>query len=187
MLHLSSYNRIGKSPAKSGTSLEVPPGFEPGNNGFADRCLTTWLWYHTDLNKGSSFFKALSLRKELLAPDPKISWQFCENLIFSEADDELLSFILYQKINLNSPERMTNISHLLFIKKNKNILFGADDGARRRSVLRSIPASQAQRSFAALLLLSPKSFASQNFPGAPRVRARKRSVSLKAVFCSKLV
>ena len=26
--------------------LEVPPGFEPGNEGFADLCLTTWLWHH---------------------------------------------------------------------------------------------------------------------------------------------
>jgi predicted amidohydrolase len=26
-------------------SLEVPPGFEPGNDGFADRCLTTWRWH----------------------------------------------------------------------------------------------------------------------------------------------
>ena len=25
--------------------LEVPPGFEPGNEGFADLCLTTWLWH----------------------------------------------------------------------------------------------------------------------------------------------
>ena len=25
--------------------LEVPPGFEPGHNGFADRGLTAWLWY----------------------------------------------------------------------------------------------------------------------------------------------
>ena len=24
--------------------LEAPPGFEPGNQGFADPCLTTWLW-----------------------------------------------------------------------------------------------------------------------------------------------
>ena len=24
--------------------LEAPPGFEPGNRGFAVRCLTTWLW-----------------------------------------------------------------------------------------------------------------------------------------------
>ena len=26
---------------------EVPPGFEPGNEGFADLCLTTWLWHQT--------------------------------------------------------------------------------------------------------------------------------------------
>ena len=26
--------------------LEVPPGFEPGNKGFADLCLTAWRWYH---------------------------------------------------------------------------------------------------------------------------------------------
>ena len=25
--------------------VEVPPGFEPGNEGFADLCLTTWLWH----------------------------------------------------------------------------------------------------------------------------------------------
>ena len=24
--------------------LEAPPGFEPGHRGFADPCLTTWLW-----------------------------------------------------------------------------------------------------------------------------------------------
>ena len=26
--------------------LEAAPGFEPGNRGFADRCLTTWLCRH---------------------------------------------------------------------------------------------------------------------------------------------
>ncbi len=26
--------------------LEVTPGFEPGNQGFADPCLTTWLCHH---------------------------------------------------------------------------------------------------------------------------------------------
>ena len=25
--------------------LEVPPGFEPGNKGFADLGLTAWLWH----------------------------------------------------------------------------------------------------------------------------------------------
>ena len=25
--------------------MEVPPGFGPGNEGFADLCLTTWLWH----------------------------------------------------------------------------------------------------------------------------------------------
>ena len=29
-----------------GKILEVPPGFEPGNKGFADLCLTSWRWYH---------------------------------------------------------------------------------------------------------------------------------------------
>jgi hypothetical protein len=28
-------------------TLEVPPGFEPGNGGFADLCLTAWLWHRT--------------------------------------------------------------------------------------------------------------------------------------------
>ena len=26
--------------------LEAPPGFEPGDRGFADLCLTTWPWRH---------------------------------------------------------------------------------------------------------------------------------------------
>ena len=31
-----------------GFRLEVTPGFEPGNEGFADLCLTTWLCHHMD-------------------------------------------------------------------------------------------------------------------------------------------
>ena len=27
--------------------MEAPPGFEPGSQGFADLCLTTWLWRQT--------------------------------------------------------------------------------------------------------------------------------------------
>ena len=30
------------------SSLEATPGFEPGNRGFADPCLTTWLCRHID-------------------------------------------------------------------------------------------------------------------------------------------
>ena len=33
-------------PFRHTSILEVPPGFEPGNEGFADPCLTAWLWYH---------------------------------------------------------------------------------------------------------------------------------------------
>ena len=31
--------------------LEVPPGFEPGNEGFADLCLTTWLWHQIKMER----------------------------------------------------------------------------------------------------------------------------------------
>ena len=39
--------------------MEAPPGFEPGRKGFADLCLTTWLWCLIQLNKGRLrlFFK----------------------------------------------------------------------------------------------------------------------------------
>nr|DAD95729.1 MAG TPA: hypothetical protein [Myoviridae sp. ctkOm7] len=30
-----------------GFVLEVTPGFEPGNQGFADPCLTTWLCHRS--------------------------------------------------------------------------------------------------------------------------------------------
>jgi hypothetical protein len=30
-------------PMRAILDLEAAPGFEPGNRGFADRCLTTWL------------------------------------------------------------------------------------------------------------------------------------------------
>ena len=38
--------------------LEVTPGFEPGNEGFADLCLTTWLCHHIGETEVSPFFGA---------------------------------------------------------------------------------------------------------------------------------
>ena len=37
-----------KSPERTafGAFMEAPPRFELGNQGFADPCLTTWLWRH---------------------------------------------------------------------------------------------------------------------------------------------
>ena len=35
-----------KSTVIMGSFLEAPSGFEPENKGFADLCLTTWLWRH---------------------------------------------------------------------------------------------------------------------------------------------
>jgi hypothetical protein len=39
--------RDAAEPARDepGDDVEVPPGFEPGNGGFADHCLTAWLWH----------------------------------------------------------------------------------------------------------------------------------------------
>ncbi len=34
--------------------MEVTPGFEPGNEGFADPCLTTWLCHHTENRSNGS-------------------------------------------------------------------------------------------------------------------------------------
>ena len=49
---LSNVNPIVVMHKKTATNLyrllfdlEVPPGFGPGNEGFADLCLTTWLWH----------------------------------------------------------------------------------------------------------------------------------------------
>ena len=38
--------------------LEVTPGFEPGNEGFADPCLTTWLCHHVE--KGAKILAPFS-------------------------------------------------------------------------------------------------------------------------------
>ena len=41
----------GRPGNGSPCSLEVPPGFEPGNEGFADLCLTTWLWHQIKMER----------------------------------------------------------------------------------------------------------------------------------------
>ena len=35
----------------AGFLVEVPPGFEPGNKGFADLRLTTWLWHRKKMER----------------------------------------------------------------------------------------------------------------------------------------
>ena len=35
---------------KQSSPMEAPPGFEPGSKGFADLCLTSWLWRHRPCN-----------------------------------------------------------------------------------------------------------------------------------------
>ena len=35
--------------------MEAPPGFEPGNKGFADLCLATWLWRRINKKRGLRF------------------------------------------------------------------------------------------------------------------------------------
>ena len=53
--------------------LEVPPGFEPGHNGFADRGLTTWLRYRiAEKNRFSAYKKWSGLRGSNSLPPP---WQ----------------------------------------------------------------------------------------------------------------
>ena len=49
---------------------KAPPRFELGNKGFADLCLTTWLWRHTwwldqESNQGHEDFQSSALPTEL--------------------------------------------------------------------------------------------------------------------------
>ena len=56
--------------------MEVPPGFGPGNEGFADLCLTTWLWHQRngavdetrtrDLHLGKVALYQLSYYREMV-------------------------------------------------------------------------------------------------------------------------
>ena len=49
-------NRHKKNPvaiATTGFSMEATPGFEPGSEGFADPCLTTWLCRQVSIKNGA--------------------------------------------------------------------------------------------------------------------------------------
>ena len=46
---LFSADAFKKRHASACLFLEAPPGFGPGNHGFAVRCLTTWLWRHMQI------------------------------------------------------------------------------------------------------------------------------------------
>ena len=59
LLKATSLARKGKHRSKNKSTshevllfLEAPPGFEPGNKGFADLCLTTWLWRRIQFGMG---------------------------------------------------------------------------------------------------------------------------------------
>ena len=47
--------------------LEVPPRFELGNNGFADRGLTTWLWHHILFSRGDYYNRVNAVCQEQIA------------------------------------------------------------------------------------------------------------------------
>ena len=52
--HLPKANIISKKKSTSYEVLfflEAPPRFELGNKGFADLCLTTWLWRHIEFSR----------------------------------------------------------------------------------------------------------------------------------------
>ena len=63
-----------RSTCKAGASfLEVTPGFEPGNQGFADPCLTTWLCHHLGhLYYMQTFRKSPHLFFELRCPHSRV-------------------------------------------------------------------------------------------------------------------
>ena len=42
----TSFEHKRSSDCLTSRNFQVPPGFGPGNEGFADLCLTTWLWHH---------------------------------------------------------------------------------------------------------------------------------------------
>ena len=55
-----SMTRKKKRRAEARRFLEVTPGFEPGNEGFADPCLTTWLCHRVSENHYTIYRRPLS-------------------------------------------------------------------------------------------------------------------------------
>ena len=49
-------------------NMEVTPGFEPGNEGFADPCLTTWLCHRTVSPLVSILYEAAFVKRETVFP-----------------------------------------------------------------------------------------------------------------------
>ena len=49
-------------------NMEVTPGFEPGNEGFADPCLTTWLCHRTVSPLISILYEAAFVKRETVFP-----------------------------------------------------------------------------------------------------------------------
>ena len=58
-------SKVKKRQAQTCLFLEVTPGFEPGNQGFADPCLTTWLCHH----RGTSILYANFSKKSTFILD----------------------------------------------------------------------------------------------------------------------
>ena len=56
---------------------EAPPGFEPGNEGFADPCLTTWRWRRSVETTGSS--SGLPCKYTLCATSHATAGSFCNH------------------------------------------------------------------------------------------------------------
>ena len=48
--------------------MEVTPGFEPGNEGFADPCLTTWLCHRTVSPLVSILYETAFVKRETVFP-----------------------------------------------------------------------------------------------------------------------
>ena len=62
--------------------LEAPPRFELGNKGFADLCLTTWLWRHIAVGDA-----------DYIIIFPKRNTGYIDNLIDFRIISHLISFV----------------------------------------------------------------------------------------------